>query len=201
VVQLGVIETMRGNSDDGLTESGIGSSGRNDDEATGGDNFGLIFGNGGISHGRGMRSRDEGPMCFFTGDRNGGNGISSSVGDLFHGAGITGVASLSGGDGVSDWGNGISMGLSMIMGGSSYCSIDEYCCQCDPQGTKGSGGDATWGNSTGGGLGWIGNWTNGDGSARGGDITLGTTGGNGMTSLGRDDDGWMYCRITGIGPM
>jgi len=46
----------------------------------------------------------------------------------------------------------------------------------------------------------MGAWTNGDGSTRGGDGTLGTTGGNGMTSLGRDDDGWMYCRITGIGP-
>jgi len=38
-------------------------------------------------------------------------------------------------------------------------------------------------------------WTNGNGFARGGDGTLGTTGGS-----GRDDDGWMYCRITGIGP-
>jgi len=46
----------------------------------------------------------------------------------------------------------------------------------------------------------MGAWTNGDGSTRGGDGTLGTTGGNGMTSLGRDDDGWMYCQITGIGP-
>ena len=47
----------------------------------------------------------------------------------------------------------------------------------------------------------MGTWTNGDRSTRGGDGTLGTTGGNGVTSLGRDDDGWMYCRITGIGPM
>ena len=41
---------------------------------------------------------------------------------------------------------------------------------------------------------------NGDGSARGGDSFLGITGGKGTSSLGRDDDGWMYCRITGTGP-
>ena len=40
--------------------------------------------------------------------------------------------------------------------------------------------------------------TNGDGSTRGGDGTLGATGGSGITSLGRDDDGWGNCRITGI---
>ena len=42
--------------------------------------------------------------------------------------------------------------------------------------------------------------TNGDRSTRGGDGVLGTTGGNSMTSLGRDNDGWMNGRITGIGP-
>ena len=46
----------------------------------------------------------------------------------------------------------------------------------------------------------MGTWTNGDGSTRSGDGALGTTGGNGMTSLGKDDDGWINCRITGIGP-
>jgi len=46
----------------------------------------------------------------------------------------------------------------------------------------------------------VGAWTNGDRSTRGGNGILGTTGGNGMTSLGRDDDGWMNCRITGMGP-
>jgi len=153
VVRLGVIETMRGNSGGGSTGNGISSSGRNDVEATGGDDRGVISLKGGISHGRGIRSRDEGPTCFFTDGLIGGNGISSGVGDLFHGAGMTGVASLNGGDGVSDWGNGISMGLSMIVSGGSYCSIDKYCCRCDPQGTKGSGGDATQGGSTGGGLG------------------------------------------------
>ena len=91
-------------------------------------------------------------------------------------------------------------GVSVIGTGGSYCSIDEYCRQCDPQGTKGSGGDVTRGGSMGGGLGWVSVWTNGDGSIRSGDGTLGTTGGNGITSLGRDDDRWMYCQITGIGP-
>jgi len=152
VVQLGVIETMRGNSGEGSTGSGIGSLGRNDDKATGGDNCGVILWKGGISHGRGMRSRDEGPMCFFTNRWDGGNGISSSVGDLFHGAGMIGVAPLCGGDRVSDSGNGISVGLLSILGGGSYCSIDEYCRRCDPQGTRGSGGDAIWGGSTSGGL-------------------------------------------------
>ena len=126
-VRLGFIETMRGNSGGGLTGSGIGSSGRNDDKATGGDDHGVVLGIGGMSHGRGMRSRDEGPVCFSTSGLIGGNGISSGVGNLFHGAGMTGIASLCGGDGVSDWGNGMSIGLSVIMGGGSYCSMDEYC--------------------------------------------------------------------------
>jgi len=45
----------------------------------------------------------------------------------------------------------------------------------------------------------VGIWTNGDGFMRGGDGTLGTTGGSGMTSLGRDNDGWINCQMTGIG--
>jgi len=49
-----------------------------------------------MSHGRGIRSSEEGAVFLI-----GGNGISSGVGDLFHGAGIIGVASLCG-DGVSD---------------------------------------------------------------------------------------------------
>jgi len=115
---------------------------------------------------------------------------------------MIGVASLIGGDGVSDWGRGIltGLGVSSIGTGGLYCSIDEYCHRCDPQGTRGSGGDATQGDSMIGGLGWVGIWMNSDGSTRGGDGTLGATGGNSMTSLGRDDDGWMYCQITGIGP-
>ena len=130
VVRLGVMETMRGNSDGGSTGSDIGSSGRNDDEAIGGDVRGVTFLRGEMSHGRGMRSRDEGPTCFFTNGLIGGKGISSSVGDLFYGVGMIGVVSLSGGDGVSDWGSGMSMGSSMIMGGGSYCSIDEYWRRC-----------------------------------------------------------------------
>jgi len=152
VVQLGVIETMRGNCDE---------------EVTGGDGCGVTFGNGGMSHGRGIRSSDEG-MVFLIG----GNGISSGVGDLFHGAGITGVVSLCGGDRVNDWGSGISMGLSMSIGGGSYCSIDEYCRRCCSQGTKGSSGVAIQGGST-----------------RGGDGILGTTGISGTISFGTDDDG------------
>jgi len=109
------------------TGSGIGPSGRNDDEATGGDIRKVISLKGGVSHGRGMWSRDEGPMCFFIIGLIGGNGISSGIGDLFHGAGMMGVASLIGGDGVSDWGSGMLTGSSMIMGIGSYCSIDEYC--------------------------------------------------------------------------
>jgi len=106
VVRLGVIETMRGGGDCGLTGSGIGSSGRNDDEATGGDFRGVSLGNGGMSHGRGMRSSEDGAVTFFIG----GSGISSGVGDLFQGAGTTGVASLCGGDGVSDGGKSIWVG-------------------------------------------------------------------------------------------
>ena len=120
-----------------------------------------------MSHGRGIRSSDEGTVFLI-----GGNGISSGIGDLFHGAGIMGVVSLCGGDGVSDWGSGISMGSSMTIGGGSYCSIDEYCRRCCPQGTKGSGGVAIRGGST-----------------RGGDGILGTTGISGTISFGTDDDG------------
>ena len=141
--------------DDGSTGNGIGSSGRNDDEATGGDDRGVIPLKGGMSHGRGMRSMDEGPTCFCIVGLIGGNGISSGVGDLFHGAGIMGVASLTGGDGVSDWGKSTlaGLGVSTIGTGGSYCSIDKYCRRCNPQGTKGSGGDPSRDGSISGGLG------------------------------------------------
>jgi len=188
VVRLGVIETIRGgDGDTGLTGGSIGSSGRNDDETTGGDLCRVSLGNGGMSHGRGMRSSDEGAVIF----RIGGVGILSGVGDLFHGVGMTGVASLNGGDGVSDWGNGTSTGSSVIIGGGSYCSMDEYSRRCDPQGTRGSGGVAARGGSTSGGLGGVG--TNGgandDGSTRGGNGTLGTMGDNGLTTE-VDDSGF-----------
>jgi len=54
-----------------------------------------------------------------------------------------------------DGGNGMltGSGVSSIRTGGSYCSIDEYSRRCDPQGTKGSSGDAALGGSTGGGLG------------------------------------------------
>jgi len=55
---------------------------------------------------------------------------------------------------------------------------------------RGSGGDVVRDGST-----------NGDGSIRGGDGVLGATGGSSMTSLGKDDDGWIYSRMTGIGPV
>jgi len=181
----------------GTTGGDICDSGRScNDDATGGDDCGAILGNGGTSHGRGMRSSDEGLVIFLMG----GSGISSGVGDLFHGAGIIGVVSLIGGDGISDWGSGTSTGSSMIMGGGSYCSIDEYSRRCDPQGTRGNGGISTRGGSMGSGLRGAGSGANGDGSSKGGDGTLGTTDGSGMTSLGRDDDRWMYGRITGAGP-
>jgi len=132
VVRLGVIETMRGNCDE---------------DATGGDGFGVTLGKGGMSHGRGMRSSEDSAVF-----RIRGNGISSGVGDLFHGVGMIGIASLCGGDRVSDWGNGMLIGSSTIMGSGSYCSIDEYCHRCKPQGTRGSSGDSAQGSSTGGGL-------------------------------------------------
>jgi len=75
---------------------------RNDDETFGGDGRGVVSLIGGMFHGRGMRSREEGPMYFFTGDLTGGNGISSGVSDLFQGVGMIGVAVLCSGDGVSD---------------------------------------------------------------------------------------------------
>jgi len=80
--------------------------------------------------------------------------------------------------------------------------MDEYCRRCVPQGTKGSGGVSARDGSMGGGLGGVGTkgGTNGDGSMSGGNGTLGAVGSNGTSPLGRDDDGWMYCRITGIGP-
>jgi len=178
VVRLGVIETIRGGGDMGLTGAGIGSSGRNDDEATGGDFCGVSLGNGGMSHGRGIRSSEDGAVIFLTG----GIGILSGVGDLFHGAGMTGVVSLNGGDGVIDGGKSMwaGSGVSSIGTGGSYCSIDEYSLRCDPHGTRGSGGDATRSGCSGSGLGGVGmnGGANGDGSMRGGVVGFGITGGS-----------------------
>jgi len=169
----------------GLTGLGIASSGRNDDKATGDDFCRVSLGNGGMSHGRGMRSSEDGPVIFLIG----GNGISSGVGDLFQGAGIIGVASRCGGEGVSDGGRSIwvGSGISSIGTGGSYCSIDEYSLRCDPHGTRGSSGDATRCGCSGGGLGGVGmeGGANGDGSTRGDMVGSGMTGGNGM-AIGTD---------------
>ena len=163
MVRLGVIETIRGRGDVGLT---------------GGDGCGISLGNGGIFHGRGMRSSEDGPVTFLIG----GSGISSGVGDLFQGAEITGVASLYGGDGVSDGGRSIwvGSGVSSIGTGGLYCSIDEYSLRCDPHGTRGSGGDTTRGGCSGGGLGGVGmkGGANGEGSTRGGVVGFGIVGGS-----------------------
>ena len=100
---------MRGNSDKGTTGGGVCGSGRScDDNATGGDGCGVILGKGGISHGRGMRSSEEGAVhlasgsgmpsvCWVTGKDRGrgmltGSGVSSigisglyfSIGEYSH---------------------------------------------------------------------------------------------------------------------
>jgi len=138
----------------------------------------VSLGNGGMSHGRGMRSSEDGAVNFLIG----GNGISSGVGDLFHGAGIIGVVSLRGGDGVSDGGKSIwvGSGVSSIGIGGSYCSIDEYSLRCDPHGTRGSDGVTARGGCSDGGLGGVGmnGGANDDGSTRGGMVNFGMTGGN-----------------------
>ena len=98
--------------------------GEGDVGLTGDNGCGVSLGNGGISHGRGMRSSEDGAVNFLIG----GNGISSGVGGLFQGAGMIGVVSLCGGDGVSDGGKSmwVGSGVSSIGTGGSYCSIDEY---------------------------------------------------------------------------
>ena len=171
-----VIETIGRKSEEVATRSNGCDSGRScDDDATGGDDCGVILGNGSMSHRRGMRSSDDG-MVFLTG----GNGMLS-------GCWVTSI------DAGKDGGKGmlIGSGVSFIGMGGLYCSIDKYSCQCIPQGTRGSGGDSTHGGSTDGGLGGVGinGGANGDGSTRGGNGILGATGGNGTTSLGRDEDG------------
>jgi len=175
----------------GLTRVGIGSSGRNDDGATGDDFCGVSLGNGGMFHGRGIRSSEDGLVIFLIGGLIGGNGISSGVGDLFQGTGIIGVVSLCGGDGVSDGGKSmwVGSGVSSIGTGGSYCSIDEYSLRCDPHGTRGSGGDAARGGCSGDGLGGVGmnGGANGDGSTRGGVVDFGITGGNDVV-IGIDGD-------------
>jgi len=118
VVRLGIIETIRGNCDK---------------DATGGDGFGVILGKGGMSHGSGMRSSEEGAIL------------------LTRGNGVFSCCIVTGTDIGKDGGKGMLMGsgVSSIGTCSSYCSIDEYSHQCNPQGTRGSGGDmAQGGNSS-----------------------------------------------------
>ena len=67
------------------------------------------------------------------------------------------------------------LGVSSIQTGGSYCSIDEYSCQCDPQGTRGRGGDMTWGGAIGSGLGGVGIGTNKGSPSRDG-LAAGTNG-------------------------
>jgi len=174
LVRLSVIETMGGNSDGIVTgDSTCGSEKSCDDDATGGDGCGVILGKGGISHGRGMESSEEGAVHL-----TGGNGTLSICW-------VTGInIGKDGGKGTLTGSSVSSIGI-----GGLYCSIDEYSCRCDPQGTRGSGGDAIRGDSTGGRLEGMGIGTNGDRSTRGGDGTLGTIGGNGIISFGKDDDG------------
>jgi len=64
---------MRGNSGKGATGGDTCGLGRSwDDDATSGDDCGVILGKGGMSHGRGIRSSEEGAV-FLTG----GNGTFS----------------------------------------------------------------------------------------------------------------------------
>jgi len=120
------------------TGDGICGSGKScDDDATGGDGCGGVFGKGGISHGRGIESSEEGVVHL-----TGSNGRLS-------------VCWVTGTNVGKDRGKGMltGLGVSSIGTGGSYCSIDEYSRRCDPQGTRGSGGDATRGGSARGGLG------------------------------------------------
>jgi len=127
-----------------------------DDDATGGEGFGVFLGNGGISHGRGMRSSEDGAV-FLTS----GNGLSSCHSVAGTNMGRDGGSSILTGSGVSSIGTG-----------SWYCSIDKYSCRCNRQGTRGSGGDSIWGgNSPRGGLG-----------INGGTTGAGITGGRGTFS-------------------
>ena len=69
-VGLSVIETTGGNSDGGTTGGDTHDSGRScDDDATGGDDCGVILGKGGMSHGSGIRSSEEGVVLL------GGNSV------------------------------------------------------------------------------------------------------------------------------
>jgi len=93
----------------------IGGSSNGD--TTGGDSYGVVLGKGGTSHGRGMRSSEEGAVFLV-----GSNG-------MFSGCWVAGT------DVGKDGGSGTltGSGVSSIGTGGSYCSIDEYSCQCNPK--------------------------------------------------------------------
>ena len=111
--------------------------GSSDDDATGGDGYGVILGKGGISYGRGIRLSEKGAVLL-----TGGNGTLS-------------VCWVIGPDVGNDRGRGMltGSGVSSIGIGGLYCSMDKYSHRCDPQGTRESGGDTVRDGSTGGWLG------------------------------------------------
>ena len=69
-------------------------------------------------------------------------------------------------------------GVLLIGTGGWYSSIDEYSLRCDPQGTRGSGGDAGRNGCVDGKLGRVGinGGVNGDGSIRGDVVDFGGSG-------------------------
>jgi len=101
--------SIRGCLGNGVVRMG-GIRGNCDEDATGGDGCGEVLGNGGISHGRGMRSSDEGAVL------------------LTDGNGLLSVRWVVGIDIGKDRGKGIltGSGVSSIETVGSYCSIDEY---------------------------------------------------------------------------
>jgi len=102
---------IRGNCDEDVTGVMLVVLGKScDDDATGGDGCGVILGKGGMSHGRGMESSEEGAVHL-----TGGNGLLS-------------VCWVTGVDMGRDGGKGTltGSGVSFIGLGGLYCSIDEY---------------------------------------------------------------------------
>jgi len=79
-----------------------------DEDATGGDGCGMVLGKGEISHGRGIRSSEEGAVHLVVDD----DALSIGI-DIGNGGGSGTLTEL---------------GVSSIRTGSSYCSIDKYSC-------------------------------------------------------------------------
>jgi len=117
--------SVRGFLGKGVVRMG-GIRGGQDDDATGGE--GSVSGENSFhfpTTGRGMRSSEEGAVLLTGGD------------SMFCWVTGTGIG--------TDGGKGTltGSGVSSIGTGGTYCSIDEYSCRCDPQGTRGSDGDIT----------------------------------------------------------